>query len=455
MTSSSIVGALACQKNSFLKSFKTVVVSCLEYVPAPEVSEKSKKAKGKKDISTLSLDDQPKQANYAIEFEDTILFPEGGGQPSDSGSIILPDESVITVSKVLRDKLSAKHITTSPIEPGTPVTLKVDWEKRLDYMQQHTGQHLLSAVFDTYNLETLSWAMGENGKLNYIELPKKVDDNVLAEVNKKVNDLIFDALPIGVVTPDSHGGEIDTSHIPDDYDLSKGIVRIVKIGELDANPCCGTHLTSTSQIQAISLLHQTNIRGGNSKLFFLCGSRVYKYLVESNKIVKGAGSLLSCQSEEVTEKITQLNANYKKALSRESGLLKDIAGTEAKAFFEEFKSATSENEKVEYSYRPDNNQEYMTLLQKELTTLVNTNKGSGVDLDKIHTVTILNGDYPSGTGGSVKIFGPRTEEIASEIKKRLSNIKGGGRGNSFQGKIPKYEKGELESVLQYLDQFRD
>lgn len=445
MPTSTVVGALACQKNSFLKSCETVVLSCLEVTQEAKKADKKSKSKSKEQTPV----EEPKK-QFSIELADTVLFPEGGGQPSDTGTITLPDKSVIKVDQVLRDKLIAKHITQEPIEPGAAVTVNVDWEKRVDYMQQHTGQHLLSAVFDTYNLETLSWAMGD--KINYIELPEKISDEILEEVGAKVNELIFKALPISVVTPDSHGEPIDTSHIPDDYDMSKGIVRIVKIGEMDANPCCGTHLSSTLQIQAISLLHQLNVRGGNSKLYFLCGARVYKYLSEQNKILKGSGALLSCQLDEITDKITMLNSNYKKALSRELLLLKELAGIEAQRCFDNFEKNGKD---VQLVYRSDNNQEYLSSFQKELSTLINQNKKTTtVDTDKKHTIVLLNGDYPSGSGGAVKLSGPRTEEIGGEIKKRLTNLKGGGKGNLFQGKIQKYEKGELESVLLYLDQFK-
>ena len=66
----------------------------------------------------------------------------------------------------------------------------------------------------------------------------------------------------------------------------KGIIRIVKIGELDANPCCGTHLTSTAQIQSIALLHQSPIRGGHSRLHFICGGRVANHLRKEHEILK-------------------------------------------------------------------------------------------------------------------------------------------------------------------------
>lgn len=447
MTSSSvIVGALACQKNSFLKTFQTAVVSCLEHRPQ-ELKDKLTKSKKK----GSDKEAEQKEDLFAIELEDTILFPEGGGQPFDTGSIILPDSKKIPVKQVLRNQLTALHIVPAPIEPGTNVTLEVDWERRIDVMQQHTGQHLLSAVLDTYNLETLSWSLNE--MINYIELPTKVSDEIVEEVNKKVNNLILEGLPIKVVTPDEHGEEIDTSHIPDDYDLSKGIIRIVKIGDLDSNPCCGTHLTSTSQIQAISLLHQVNVRGGNSRLHFICGSRVYKYLITQHQILKNvSGGQLSCQIEEVADKVSALNINYKKSTSRESNLLKELAGIEANRVFNIFKQGTG---KIEFVYRTDNSPEYITAFQKELSTLINNNKNSGVDLDKNQTIILINGDYASGAGGMIKIMGPKATEVQTELKQRISGLKGGGKGSTFQGKIPNYEKGELESALNYLEHLCD
>lgn len=140
------VGALACQRNSFLfDGFKTLVVSC-------------EPIKNKKD----------KIEDYEIELQDTILFPEGGGQPSDSGSLKIVegngDSSLIekiSVSHVSRTGLHAKHHVNEYIEPGTTVEVAVDGERRMDYMQQHTGQHLLSAILErNYKVDTVSWSMG-------------------------------------------------------------------------------------------------------------------------------------------------------------------------------------------------------------------------------------------------------------------------------------------------------
>lgn len=390
----------------------------------------------------------PTDPVYAVELEDTILFPEGGGQPYDTGSIVLPDDRKILVSKVVREGVTALHITPVAIEPGTNVSLEVDWERRLDHMQQHTGQHLLSAVLDTYKLETLGWSLGD--KINYVELPMKVSDEIVREVSQKVNEAIFRGIPIEVVTPDQHGGELDISHIPDDYDISKGVVRVVKIGELDANPCCGTHLTSTSQILGISLLHQTNIRGGNSRLHFCCGHRVEKLASELHGVLKEAGALLSCQSEDIPSKIELLNANYKKASSAVTNLLKEIAGVDAARMYALLKLGAS----VEYAYREDDNLEYLVLLQKQLLTLINLDKGSGIDLDKTHTVVFFNGEPKEDSKGMVKIMGPQAGEILLQLKQKITNLAGGGKGAMFQGKITGTSKRELDSTLEYLDKLK-
>lgn len=410
---SAIVGGLACQRDSFLRSLKTTVVASTKY-PI------SKKASG-----------------YAIELKDTVLFPEGGGQPCDFGTFTAK-EKTINVENVIRDKLTALHITKEPLEVGSEVVVDVNWPRRLDIMQQHTGQHLLSAVLDSYNLPTLSWSMGD--MINYVELEKSIDEQLVAEVNDKVNQAIFDAIPIQVVTPDSLG-DVDTSKMPEDYSKSEGIIRVVQIGDLDANPCCGTHLKNTSQIQCVSLLHQTNVRGGHSRLHFVCGTRVSKCLKNEHTILKAVGAELSAPLEGMQEKAVQVNQMLKKLAGRETALLKELASNEAERLLHD-----AENKDLVYTYRPDNDGQYFQALQKELTTKA---KLKGISLEE-KTVVMINGEYANGLGGQVKILGPRCEELAATIKEKLTNIKGGGKGANFQGKIPKYTKNELETTLAWL-----
>lgn len=420
-----IVGALACQKNSFAKLIVTNVISCSEYsLPANKKGSKPQPA-------------------FAIELHDTVLFPEGGGQPADSGSLALEDGQEVIVSDVVRDQLRALHICESPISVGTQVLAKINWPRRLDIMQQHTGQHLLSAVLDQYDLPTLGWAMGD--PYSYVELPRKLDDHFVAIINEQVNQLIFEGKPISVQSSQDHASDIDLSKIPDDYDKSMGVIRVVTIDGIDANPCCGTHLLSTAQIQAIALLHQQSCKGGHSRLFFSCGARVGQLMRQQYLTLKQVcGTQLSCQMSEVEDKVATLNANYRKAQNREQSLIKELAALEAKKVYDQFETID-----VRYVYRRESDPDFLTQFHKELMTLINS-KEKPVNLTDKNTIVELNGDH-TGKGGMVKICGPQAEVILAQLKERIANIKGGGKGAAFQGKISSYERGEIESVIHYLD----
>lgn len=390
-----IVGALACQRNSFLKTLRTHVVACREFEPLG----------GKKDGKL-----------YEVEFEDTVLFPEGGGQPHDTG-VVTANSAKIDVVRVLRRQLSAVHIVGEKLEEGTPVEMAVDWARRLDVMQQHTGQHLISAVFDSLGLETLLWLMGD--PVSYIELPRRVDDATVAAAAAEINRLIVDNLP---VTVDAGSGEEDTSHIPKDYSLEHGVVRVVSIGDMDRNPCCGTHLQSTGQIQAVALLHQANVRGGHSKLHFACGGRVPRLAMSHHGLARASGALLLCQTDEVPLKIGDLLDSYRRAQQRETALLKQLAALEAARVRRELLA-------VDVAVVHHESPAFLAMVQKEVKT-----EG---------TVVYLSGKGKEG--GTVKVTGDRTDEIAQLIQERVA-VKGGGRG-LFQGKIAAFGKGELEAVL--------
>lgn len=100
-------------------------------------------------------------------------------------------------------------------------------------MQQHTGQHLLSAVMDTYdNLETLGWGMGQAGSSNYVDLPRAPSKDELRKIERRCNDIIRDNLAIDVLYPEGDG--VAASNGGDKHE--KGVIRVIKIGDVDSNP---------------------------------------------------------------------------------------------------------------------------------------------------------------------------------------------------------------------------
>jgi misacylated tRNA(Ala) deacylase len=417
-----IVGSLQCQKNSFLKEFKTIVTHCEEDKVEPGKS-------GKKKSKAV---EEPVKKRYAVELGDTILFPEGGGQPSDQGYIVDSVGNKHFVEFIKRDKLRAVHLIEEPLEVGTSVTLKLDWKRRLDHMQQHTGQHLLSAVLDKYDLNTLSWSMGD--MVNYIEIPRALSEEDVSKISDEVNEKIQEAIQITVETPGND--DVKQDKIPDDYDVEKGVLRVIKIGHLDQNPCCGTHLASTAQILSIALLHQTSVRGSNSRLHFLAGDRVRQYAVQNHKILKQSSSDLSCQFDDLSDKINQLNLNYRKSAKKEASWREEVAQYESLELIKQF-----ESKNVVYKHRSDAGLDYLTLIFKNVSKEQPEGK----------VLILLSGDNKEGTGTMIINCSDatKTTEIAKHLQTLIPGLKGGGKAK-WQGKISSFGMVELEAAIEYL-----
>ena len=202
-----IVGALQCQKDSYLQTLETEVVSCDEYAP-PKSSQQNGKSKTKKSTDPtkgLENGDAASGKTWLIELADSVLFPEGGGQHTDYGVLTtLKDEKKeeVPIRSIQRHGLRCIHFSPTPLEPGTPVCQTVDFARRWDLMQQHTGQHLLSAVMDSMDLPTLGWSMGQHGEMNYVELPRKPSEEELQTIQKNCNAKIRESMPITVETPE-------------------------------------------------------------------------------------------------------------------------------------------------------------------------------------------------------------------------------------------------------------
>lgn len=440
------VGALACQRNSFLfDGFKTLVVSC----------EPTKNKKGEIE-------------GYEIELQDTILFPEGGGQPSDSGFLKIVEGNrnsskieKILVSHVSRFGLHAKHHVNDYIEPGTTVEVAVDEQKRMDYMQQHTGQHLLSAILErNYKVDTVSWSMGgiitkkkpvlePSDYFNYIELNRKLTLDEITNVSDEINQLIIN-FPQEIIVEERIGeetvDEVSTSKIPDDYDLSKGVLRTIHIGDIDSNPCCGTHLKCTSQIGSILILsNQSAVRGSNSRLYFMCGKRVSLYAKSVNKILLDSKNLLSCSETQISEKITRQTRQIQQLNKREQYWIKRLARTASEELMNTLKAS---GKKRAYFME----EEYGTL---ELLLQIHKEVSNFLKDDTEGYEIILCGYERQTNTGSLLILsesGEKIANLAANLGSILQNLKGGGgkKGGKWQGKITSISNAEFAALSDYL-----
>lgn len=428
-----IVGALGCQKDSYLQSLETHVVSCKEYIPVAVADHGKSKMKKSTDLTK-----DPENAAltlskvWHIEFADSVLFPEGGGQHTDHGTITPlsgDNKNTIQITNVQRHGLRCIHFSPSPLSPGTIVRQTIDFARRWDLMQQHTGQHLLSAIMDRMDLETLGWSMGQPGDMNYVELPRKPSKAEIESIQEECNRSIREGLPISVETPEGKS----SSSLPEDYDAEKGVVRFIRIGDLDYNACCGTHLRTTSHIGLILLHHTQTVRGTNCRLFFSAGDRAIKLATDSINGLRSVAVSLSTSATpaDVTAGVQRLGESQAELRRKEKKMLAEISQFESERIKTHLKSNSSA-----FLCRATDGLEFLNLVVSEVKDAA----------DEHGVVVLCSGEVK--TPGSIVIVG-KTElvnDMVLRTKELVSMAKGGGKGSKWQGKVIEWKKGEIESL---------
>lgn len=196
-----------------------------------------------------------------IYLDRTAFYPTSGGQPFDTGNI-----AGVPVLEVIDEEDRIAHLTESPVL-ASEVACAIDWERRFDHMQQHSGQHLLSAVLlEFYGLSTASFHLGQ--EISTIDLEvSSVDPATLVAAECRANQAVFDHIPITVSFEDAV-----TAAALRKPSEREGMLRVVSIEGLDRSACGGTHVRSTAEIGPILIRRQEKIRN-MVRLEFLCGRR--------------------------------------------------------------------------------------------------------------------------------------------------------------------------------------
>ena len=176
---------------------------------------------------------------YEIVLDKTCFYPEGGGQPGDRGTI-----NGIPVTDTHEKDGLVLHYTKEPIEVGTEVTAVIDWNRRFDLTQQHSGEHMVSGVIHRiYGYDNVGFHMGAD--MVTIDFSGELTEQQLREVEQEVNERIWLDSPVKCWYPTSE----ELKEIP--YRSKKelaGRVRIVEFPDADICACCGTHVAHTGEI---------------------------------------------------------------------------------------------------------------------------------------------------------------------------------------------------------------
>ena len=255
-----------------------------------------------------------------VVLDRTALYPASGGQPDDRGRI-----GGAAVVEIVDEGDEIAHFVDAPVSLG-PVKGEVDWKRRFDHMQQHTGQHLLSAVLQTrFGRETVSFHLGE--EICTIDLRgAEPDAKTLVAAEEATNEIIFEDRPVQVRYATRE--ELRALGVRKEVDR-EGIWRVIEIERADLQPCGGTHVARTGQIGMVQLRRCTKIRQ-DWRLEFLCGERVARAARADYEARRGIAEKLKCSTEEVgavVEKaLAERDASFKSAKARGERLAELEAG---------------------------------------------------------------------------------------------------------------------------------
>lgn len=222
----------------------------------------------KKEFSAMVTECRKGKKGYQILLDRSAFYPEGGGQPSDVG--FLNGTEVLEVHEKNGELL---HYTEEPLEAGTEVIGKINWERRFDLMQQHSGEHMVSGlIHEAFGYDNVGFHMGSD--VITIDFNGMLDEQQIAEIEKQVNQKIWENSPVEISYPAPE--ELETIPYRSKKALT-GKVRIVTFPGTDICACCGTHVTHTGEIGMVKLLSVVKFRDG-VRMEMIAGKRVLEYL---------------------------------------------------------------------------------------------------------------------------------------------------------------------------------
>ncbi|HET9369950.1 MAG TPA: DHHA1 domain-containing protein [Vicinamibacterales bacterium] len=263
---------------------------------------------------------EPAAAGFDVALDQTAFYPTSGGQPFDTGR--LGAASVIEV--VDRDDGSIAHLVDAPLAVDTRVLGQIDWARRFDHMQQHTGQHVLSAAFDRLcGVRTTSFHLGADAST--IDLAREVTAAEVAAAEDEACRIVWEDRPVEV----RFVSEEEARALPlRKESLRTGELRLVEIEDFDLSACGGTHVPTTGRIGIIAVAGRERFKGA-SRITFVCGGRALRSHGRLRDIVEAASRSLSVSGNEVPDAVARLGDALREANRHRKVMSEELAGFRA------------------------------------------------------------------------------------------------------------------------------
>ena len=282
--------------DSYLREFDAVVVSS---EPAPGAGGEQR---------------------FHVVLDRTAFYPTSGGQPHDTGKL-----SLATVLDVFeRDDGAIVHVTDMPFTPGR-THAAIDWPRRFDHMQQHTGQHLLSAVFiELQNWPTVSFHLGRDVSTIDLAAPA-ISLAQLEKVELRANEIISDDRPVAIRL--CTAAELASLGVRKAVERD-GPIRVLEIESYDRQPCGGTHVARTGQIGSLLLRKCEKVKQ-NWRVEFVCGTRAVRAARADQTLLAESARLLSCGQPELPAMLQRALEERQTSHRARQRLVEYLAGVEA------------------------------------------------------------------------------------------------------------------------------
>ena len=396
-------------RDSFLREFDAQVVSC---EPDPNGGGK----------------------RWRVVLDRTAFYPTSGGQPHDTGKL-----GAANVVEVADAELSDQvvHYTSAEL-PAGPVHGTIDWAQRIDHMQQHTGQHILSAAFvELFRFPTVSFHLGREVSTIDLDAPSIVPRHV-EEAERRANEIILEDRVITVRFGTAQ--ELAEVGIRKKVDR-EGILRAVEIEAFDRQPCGGTHLARTGQAGML-LLRRLERRRDAWRLEFVCGFRALAAARGDFGTLTQAASLLSCGLPDVPSSTSKVLEERRAQHSAMKRMEERVAELEARELLAHSAAGGPGGTKIVSAVLDHATPAYLALLAAKMTTEANVaallaarssghivfaqRKGAGADMGALLREALA---ACGGNGGGTKDFAQGkipnindAEALLSRAKERIADI---------------------------------
>jgi alanyl-tRNA synthetase len=364
------------------------------------------------------------QGRRFVVLADTIFYPEGGGQPADRGVV-----EGVAVHDVRKVGSEIRHVVDGPVPSGR-VVAELDWTRRFDHMQQHTGQHLLTAMGEQrFGWHTTAFHLGEHVSDIEMDAPK-IAPEALGRLEETVAAEIRAARPVTGrrVSPEEYAQlPVRTRGLPEGH---SGSIRLVEIETIDLNTCGGTHLRSTAEIEALKLLGTEPMRGG-TRLFYAAGARLRRLHGAHHERNAKLRQLLGTSDDELVAGLGVKLEQLKDAQRVIRGLEEELATASAQAL-------AAGSARLLMAHWPGRDLPFLQRAAREVGRLAP---------DRVVLLTAGEGEegaFVVGAGEQAAIDLPVLGRRVAEIL----GGRGGGSGRVFQGKATALSRrGEAAKLL--------